>query len=100
MHRIESEGKVGYVPGMSEQKIRMEYSGSKGWLIFWFIFFFPVAVALFVTGGAFEMGGKRHSIRYEGSRNWLAFWALVFCPVSVVLLFLNGFSVVTDEVKV
>lgn len=74
-------------------KVKIHYRGSVGWLIFWALILFPVAIVLLLTGGEFEMGGKRHFIVYEGSRNWLAFWAVVFFPVAILLLLLNGFSV-------
>ena len=76
---------------------KLHYGGSVGWLIFWMIVFFPVALVLIATGARFEIDRKTYSIRYDGSRNWLCFWAIVFFPVVLLLGLLNGFSVVTEE---
>jgi hypothetical protein len=78
---------------MTEQKFRLEYDGSVGWLVFWAIVLFPVALVLLLTAGRFTMNGKVFAIRYDGSRGWLAFWLVVFFPVGLILLFVNGFSV-------
>jgi hypothetical protein len=78
---------------MSEQKFRLEYDGSVGWLVFWAIVLFPVALVLLSTASKFTMNGRSYAIRYDGSRGWLAFWMVVFFPVGLILLFVNGFSV-------
>ena len=74
-------------------KVKIHYRGSVGWLVFWAIVLFPVALALLLTGGEFELRGQRHFISYEGSRGWLAFWTVAFFPVAILLLFLNGFTI-------
>jgi hypothetical protein len=82
---------------VTEKKIKIEYSASKGWLIFWVIVFFPVALVLLVTAGRFELGGNTYSMKYDGSRNWLCFWIIVCFPIAFLLLLLNGVSLVTDD---
>lgn len=82
---------------MTERKIKLEYGGSVGWLIFWMIVFFPVGLVLFATGGKFDLGGKSYWVKYDGSRNWLCFWTLVCFPVTFALLLLNGVSLVEEE---
>jgi hypothetical protein len=82
---------------MAEKKIKLDYSGSKGWLIFWVVVFFPVALVLLLTGGSFENEGHKYFIRYEGSKNWLCFWAVVFFPIVFLLLLLNGVALIDDD---
>lgn len=82
---------------VTEKKIKVNYSGSKGWLIFWIIIFFPVALVLLATAGRFELGGHTYYVKYDGSLNWLCFWVIVLFPVAFLLLLLNGVSLVTDE---
>lgn len=77
---------------MVKHSIKLQYTGSKFWLIFWCIFFFPVALTLLLTGAIFEMKGKRYSFLYRGSRFWLCFWVVVCFPIALLLLFLNGFT--------
>lgn len=78
-----------------ERRFKVHYHGSMGWLIFWIIVFFPIALTLFFTAVTFETAQAIYVIQYDGSRFWLCFWVLVFFPVAFVLLFLNGVSVKT-----
>jgi hypothetical protein len=73
-------------------KYQLHYEGSKFWLIFWMIVFFPVALVLLLISGRFAKDGKMYSISYGGSRFWICFWTLLFFPVGILLLFLNGFT--------
>ncbi|MDZ4677935.1 MAG: hypothetical protein SGI74_10565 [Oligoflexia bacterium] len=82
---------------MAEKKIKLDYSGSKGWLIFWVIVFFPVALVLLVTGARFDLEGHTYFIRYEGSKNWLCFWTIAFFPIVFMLLLLNGVTLIVDN---
>jgi hypothetical protein len=82
---------------MTEKKIKIEYPGSKGWLLFWVVVFFPVALALLATAGKFNLDGKTYYMKYEGSRNWLIFWVIFIFPVALLLLLLNGVSLVTGN---
>jgi hypothetical protein len=82
---------------VTEKKIKVNYSGSKGWLIFWVIIFFPVALVLLATAGRFDLSGHTYYMKYDGSRNWLCFWIIVCFPIAFLLLLLNGVSLVTDE---
>jgi hypothetical protein len=75
------------------KQVRLHYSGSKGWLIFWLLLVFPVGVMLLVTSGEFEVNGSRYYLRYAGSRGWLCFWTVLFFPAAVLLLILNGLSI-------
>jgi hypothetical protein len=81
---------------VTEKKIKVEYNGSIGWLIFWAIIFFPVALVLLATSGRFNLDGKTYFIKYDGSRNWLCFWVIVIFPVALLLLVLNGVALITD----
>lgn len=78
---------------MSESKFKLGYRGSILWLIFWLIFFFPIALVLLLTTSTFEIGSTIYHLDYEGSRFWLCFWTLVFFPIAFILLFVNGLSV-------
>lgn len=71
---------------------RIRYNYSYLWLIFFVIFFFPIALILLMTGCSFEKGDVCYTVHYHGSRFWLGFWLLVFFPISFLLLILNGFS--------
>lgn len=73
---------------MGEYKIR--YEGSLVWLIVWTIFFFPVAIMLFLTGAYFEAKGSVYRLKYHGSRFWLGFWIIAFFPVALLLLIYHG----------
>lgn len=84
---------------MAKQKVRFSYSGSRVWLIFWLIVWFPVALVLLVCDLGLELRGTTYRIEYDGSRFWLAFWSLAFFPIALLLGALNGFSV-SDEVNV
>lgn len=81
---------------MSDKRFKINYNGSLFWLIFWIIVFFPIALVLFFTSSAVEMGQTTYAFHYEGSKFWLCFWVLVFFPIAFVLLFLNGFSIRTN----
>lgn len=87
---------------MNDKRFKIHYHGSLFWLIFWIIFFFPIALVLFFTATDFEIGQTTYFLQYDGSRFWLCFWVLVFFPIAFVLLFLNGFSIkklYDDELK-
>lgn len=74
---------------------RLHYNGSVGWLIFWAIFFFPIALVLLLTDWTAEASGRKISFQYAGSRGWLIFWVGFFFPISIFLLLNNGFRVET-----
>ena len=82
---------------MTEKKIKVDYTGSKGWLLFWVVIFFPVALVLLATAGRFDLDGKTYYIRYDGSRNWLCFWTVTVFPVAFVLLLLNGVALIAAD---
>jgi len=76
---------------------KMHYRGSIFWLIFWVIFFFPIALALLLTASSFQLNQTTYDITYGGSRFWLGFWVLCFFPIAFLLLFLNGISVRVEQ---
>lgn len=82
---------------MSESKFKLDYRGSLGWLIFWIIIFFPIALVLLFTSSSFHIGNKTYILNYDGSRFWLGFWTLFFFPIAFLLLFLNGYSATVVE---
>lgn len=82
---------------MEDKRFKVHYNGSYFWLIFWIIIFFPIALVLFFTASAYDVGQKRYTIQYDGSRFWLCFWVLVFFPVAFILLFLNGISIKVSD---
>ena len=77
---------------MKEGNFKLNYRGSLGWLIFWIIVFFPIALILLFTACSFSVNQTVYNLQYDGSRPWLCFWAFAFFPVAFVLLFINGFS--------
>jgi hypothetical protein len=84
------------IPSTGKQ-IQLHYAGSKGWLIFWLVLFFPVGLILLLTAGEFEVDGRKYFVRYNGSRKWLCFWTVFFFPITVILILLNGFSIHLGE---
>lgn len=82
---------------MSKQRLKFEYLGSKFWLIFWAIFFFPIAIILFAVNSDFVKNDSVHRVRYSGSKFWLCFWILFCFPIALVLFFLNGFYIESDS---
>lgn len=77
---------------MSTHRLHLAYQGSLFWVIFWAIFFFPIALVLLLTACSFQAGDKTYLIRYDGSRFWLGFWVLFFFPIAMILLFVNGLT--------
>ena len=84
---------------MPEKKFKIQYAHSKGWLLFWVIVFFPVALVMLLTGAKFDLDGRKYFVTYEGSRMWLCFWVLACFPVAFILILLNGIAVVADGTK-
>lgn len=82
---------------MSASNFKLHYRGSLGWLIFWIIIFFPIAIILLLTASSFRVNNTTYNVQYDGSRGWLCFWVLVFFPVAFVLLFVNGISISVDK---
>lgn len=82
---------------MAENRFKLHYKGSIGWLIFWFIIFFPIAFILLLTACSFQVNQVSYTMQYDGSRGWLCFWFVVFFPIAIILLFLNGFSVTVER---
>lgn len=78
---------------MNENRFKLHYRGSVGWLIFWFVIFFPVAFILLLTDSSFEVRRTTYTLGYDGSRFWLCFWFVILFPVALILLLVNGFSV-------
>ena len=71
---------------------KLKYNYSIFWLIFFVIFFFPIALMLLMTGCTFEGQNVSYTVHYHGSRFWLGFWTLAFFPISLLLLIFNGVS--------
>lgn len=82
---------------MATQGFKLHYRGSVFWLIFWCIFFFPIAFVLLLTAFSFDVNEKSYNITYEGSRFWLGFWVLVFFPVAILLLLINGLGISIED---
>lgn len=82
---------------MSVQNLKVIYRGSLFWLIFWILFFFPIALVLFFTATDYIKNGATYHLEYNGSRFWLCFWVLFFFPIAFLLFFLNGFSINSSE---
>ena len=81
---------------MSKKIAKVHYQGSIFWLIFWCIFFFPVAFALLLTSSTFMLNQTTYSISYEGSKFWLCFWVLIFFPIALLLIALKGVCIMTE----
>lgn len=78
---------------MKEKQFKMRYEGSLFWLIFWIIFFFPIALVLLFSDTTIKMDEKTYRLKYRGSVFWACFWMLFFFPIAFILLLVNGFSV-------
>lgn len=75
---------------MHEERYGIHYLGSKFWLIFWILIFFPIAIVLFATKARAMSHGSETRFEYKGSKFWLYFWALFFFPITFFLFFFNG----------
>ena len=84
---------------MSNTNFKLNYKGSFGWLIFWLVIFFPIAIVLLLTASSFKVNNKIYNLTYGGSRGWLCFWFVVFFPIAIVLLFINGFSITKEDLN-
>lgn len=82
---------------MSDRNYKLKYNGSIGWLIFWIIIFFPIALVLLLIDSTFQMNQNTYRVHYSGSKFWLCFWVLVFFPIAFVLLFINGLAINIDH---
>ena len=77
---------------MFNNNFKIDYTGSKFWLIFWLILFFPIGLFLLFADSTFTTNDSIYEFKYPGSKFWIGFWILLFFPIAIVLLFLNGFS--------
>lgn len=68
---------------------RLKYPGSKFWLIFWVILFFPISLIL-LSRLEWVSSSTIKKWKYKGNRFWLYFWAIVFFPIALLLLLLKG----------
>lgn len=84
---------------MARGQFKLYYRGSLFWVIFWLIFFFPIAFVLLLTSSTFHVNQTTYNLQYDGSRFWLCFWTLVFFPVAFLLLFVNGFSASVETIS-
>jgi len=75
---------------MQTKTYRIHYSGSKFWMIFWLLIFFPIGLVLLATHMRVVSHHKEIHFEYQGARFWLYFWALFFFPIMLFLLVFNG----------
>lgn len=79
-----------------KKKYRLKYPGSKFWLVFWILVYFPIGLVL-LTNIHFASEGQVSKWDYEGDRFWLYFWAIVFFPITILLILLRGVLVVSSN---
>jgi len=77
---------------------RLRYPYSKFWLIFWVIFFLPIALVLLSRLESVSPTSVQ-KWKYKGARFWLYFWAILFFPIAILLLILNGVLVKNRRVR-
>lgn len=79
------------------EKYKMSLETNILWIIFWAIFWFPIAVMLIFLGGTFSSPTHKHYIEYNGSIFWLGFWLILFFPIALLLLMVNGLTLCKQE---
>ncbi len=80
-----------------KKKLKLNYQGSRFWLMFWTVLFFPIALVLLVSNSRFEIDQKVYILQYDGSVFWLCFWTILLFPIAAILFFINGFSISVGE---
>jgi len=89
---------LNYAKGKS-WKFSFGYDGSKFWLIFFAIFFFPLAFLLLFMNSIFYKDGIGYRFYYSGSHFWLCFWILAFFPIAIILGLINGIELIAAPKK-
>ncbi len=79
--------------GETMKKYKLKYNYSYIPLVFFAVFFFPIALMLLLTGCTFQSNDVSYTVQYGGSRFWLGFWTLFFFPIAFILLIVNEFGV-------
>lgn len=79
---------------MDDSKFQLKYSGSVGWLIFWAVVWFPIALLILLMNSKFQSRDLSYHLEYPGSLFWLGFWLIAFFPVTIILLVANGVTLV------
>jgi len=75
---------------MSVDRLRIKYSHSKFWLIFWLLILFPVGLVLLLNYAELTSNTRVFKVKYRGEKFWLYFWAIVFFPITILLFLFNG----------
>lgn len=75
---------------MTVKRLRIQYTHSKFWLIFWLLVLFPVGLVLLFNHTQLVSQGQTYKMQYHGKRFWLYFWAVVFFPVMILLTLFNS----------
>ncbi|MCB0271775.1 MAG: hypothetical protein KDD46_02040 [Bdellovibrionales bacterium] len=82
------------------EKFSFKVDASLFWIIFWAIFFFPIALLLLFLNGEFSSTDHRYYIDYNGSTFWLCFWMIIFFPISILLIMFNGLTLCKESKSV
>ncbi|MEZ4818969.1 MAG: hypothetical protein R3A45_03385 [Bdellovibrionota bacterium] len=82
------------------EKFSLKLNGSLFWIIFWAIFFFPIALILLFLNGEFTSNDHRYYFEYNGSTFWLCFWMLLLFPVAILLALINGITLCKADQRV
>ena len=80
-----------------KKRYPLKYRGSVFWFIFFLIFFFPIAIVLFIKNATILKEDHYYSFCYNGAYGWLFFWVIIFFPIAIILLFLNGVDIIEES---
>lgn len=81
------------------EKYKMNLDTNVLWIIFWAIFWFPIAVMLVFLSATFESPEHRYRLEYNGSIFWLGFWLIVLFPIAILLLMVNGLTLCKHDLQ-
>jgi hypothetical protein len=75
----------------------LKYDGSIFWLLFFLIFWPPLAFFLLLMNARFVKVDSIFYLRYRGSWGWLIFWAVVFFPLAILIMAVCGADVIEEK---
>jgi len=75
----------------------LKYDGSIFWLIFFLIFWPPLAFFLLLMNARFVKTDSIFYLRYRGSWGWVIFWAILLFPIAILIMAIRGADVVEEK---
>jgi hypothetical protein len=78
---------------------KFHYDGKLGWLIFFALVCFPVAIISLLKVGSYQNKNTIYCFQYNGSWSWIYFWSIVFFPVIFVLFSVKGSALMKQKLE-